>query len=202
MSSILCLVIVFAIVLVTIESFTLNMKQFSRTEILEPFRQGNALKIISGLNNYDAAVVKNVAWAANHGGASCVDIACNPELVRIAKSVCKNIPICVSSVKPSDFVEAVNAGADMVEIGNFDSFYGSDINFSSEDILNLTKETRRLLPDVVLSVTVPHVLSLAEQIDLAMKLENCGADIIQTEGKMVANVAGMGVQQLIEVSLS
>lgn len=31
-------------------------------------------------------------------------------------------------------------------------------------ILNLTKETKRLLPSVILSVTVPHTLSLPDQV--------------------------------------
>jgi len=171
----------------------------SREAVLRPFVQGKALKIISGLNNFDNNLVKNVAWAAQAGGASHVDIACDPVLVKLAKSV-SSIPVCVSSVKPADFVAAVEAGADMVEIGNFDSFYDQGINFSVQDIINMTKETRRLLPETPLSVTVPHTLALSEQILLAKQLEICGADIIQTEGKMGANPTTMGVQELIETA--
>jgi hypothetical protein len=177
------------------------MKQFSRQQVLNPFANGKALKIISGLQNFDSELVKSVSYAANYGGATHIDIACRPELVKAAKSQANDIPICVSSVKPSDFVDAVNAGADMVEIGNFDSFYDQGIQFSAEDVIALTKETRRLLPSIPLSVTIPHAMSISEQIALAKELESCGADIIQTEGKVASVTAGkLGVQELIEVA--
>jgi len=188
--------IVIALICFVVNTFALK---HSRESVLRPFVQGKALKIISGLNNFDTTLVTNVAWAAQFGGASHVDIACDPALVKIAKSV-SSIPVCVSSVKPIDFVAAVEAGADMVEIGNFDSFYGQGIKFSVEDIINMTKKTRQLLPSIPLSVTVPHTLALSEQIALAKQLEECGADVIQTEGKMGANPTTMGVQELIETA--
>lgn len=46
--------------------------------------------------------------------------------------------ICVSSVDPSRFRSAVQAGAKMVEIGNYDSFYEMGIEFSSEQVPTLT----------------------------------------------------------------
>lgn len=173
----------------------------SKTAVLRAFGEGNALKVISGLGNFDVANVKSVAWAANMGGASHVDIACDAGLVREARSVCGNVAICVSSVKPVDFVAAVAAGADMVEIGNFDSFYDQGLTFSAEDVVAMTVETRRLLPETPLSVTIPHTLTLSEQVTLARRLEEVGADIIQTEGKMSVRPTGsMGVQELIEVA--
>lgn len=183
------------------QAFSLHMRQFSRQEVLRPFVNGNALKIISGLQNFNADLVESVSFAANCGGASHIDIACRPDLVKAAKMQASNIPVCVSSVTPSEFVEAVRAGADMIEIGNFDSFYDQGIQFSSDDVIALTKETRRLLPSIPLSVTIPHSLSLAEQVALAKQLELCGADIIQTEGKVASVTAGkLGVQELIEIA--
>ncbi len=88
----------------------------------------------------------------------------------------------------------------MIEIGNYDFFYEEGAFFTAEDVVKMTKKTRELLPSTVLSVTIPHTLPLHEQIQLAKTLEDCGVDIIQTEGKVVANVAGMGVQQMIEIS--
>mmetsp|Transcript_4471 Transcript_4471/g.6697 ORF Transcript_4471/g.6697 Transcript_4471/m.6697 type:complete len:292 (+) Transcript_4471:40-915(+) len=178
---------------------SLSPTSISREAVLKPFTEGKAFKVISGLHNFDIDLVKNVAWAAENGGASHVDIACRPDLVRAAKSVC-SLPICVSSITPSAFVEAVDAGADMVEIGNFDSFYKEGRQFSAADILAMTSEVRKLLPTIPLSVTIPHTMSLSEQIVLAKDLQKCGADIIQTEGKFSANVAGMGVQELIEIA--
>ena len=195
-SQVSILLAIFAIILC--QTLALNVK-FSREMILKPFQNGNALKIISGLHNLDKINVKNVAWAANFGGASHIDIACDMELIKLVKSI-STIPICVSSVKPSDFVLAIEAGADMIEIGNFDSFYDFGINFTAEDIIEMTKTTRKLLPDTVLSVTIPHILNLSQQITLAKELESIGCDIIQTEGKMKSNINGLGIQELIELS--
>jgi len=171
--------------------------KITKDSILKPFYNKNAFKVISGLHNFDMDLVMNVAWAANHGGATHIDIACDPELVRIAKTV-SVLPICVSSVTPKDFVTAVEAGADMIEIGNYDGFYEKGITFSAADVVNMTKETRSLLPDIPLSVTIPHTLSLPEQVELAAELERCGADILQTEGKMGVNPSSMGIEELIQ----
>ena len=46
------------------------------------FAQGHALKIISGLTNFDLTNVLAVAKAAQQGGATFVDIAADADLVR------------------------------------------------------------------------------------------------------------------------
>lgn len=156
-----------------------------------------ALKIISGLNNFDLAHVMAVCKAAELGGATFVDIAADVEIIKAVKESI-NLPVCVSAVEPQLFVSAVEAGADLIEIGNFDSFYAQGINFSAEDVLSLTRETRTLLPNVLLSVTVPHTLPLDEQVELAQKLVVAGADIIQTEGGTSSNPNHSGILGLIE----
>lgn len=108
--------------------------------------------------------MKSVAGAANAGGATLVDIACSPELVEIARNA-GDVPVCVSAVDPAKFVAAVRAGADMVEIGNYDAFYAEGRIFSAEEVLALTVETReRFGASLPLSVTVPHTLPLDEQV--------------------------------------
>ena len=57
------------------------------------------LKVISGLNNFNAESVSRISKAAGLGGADLLDIACEPELVEIAVEA-SNIPVCVSSVEP------------------------------------------------------------------------------------------------------
>jgi hypothetical protein len=171
----------------------------SKTNVLQPFVQRNAFKVISGLKNLNQNVVLDVAWAASSGGASHVDIACDPALVQSVKRIC-TIPVCVSAVDPALFVDAVAAGADMVEIGNFDGFYDQGLIFTAEDVIKLTLKTRELLPTVPLSVTIPYHLNLPDQISLAQRLEECGADILQTEGKMGASPVGMGVRELIQLA--
>ncbi|KAJ4768793.1 hypothetical protein LUZ62_079168 [Rhynchospora pubera] len=165
--------------------------------VLQDFTHRRALKIISGLTNFDKDKVASVVIAADKGGATHVDIACDKDLVELALSL-TSIPICVSSVDPSSFLPAVEAGAQMVEIGNYDSFYDLGIQFSSDQILKLTRETRDILPYIALSVTVPHTLSLPDQVRLAEQLEQEGVDIIQTEGGKCSNPTKPGVLGLIE----
>ena len=157
----------------------------------------NALKVISGLNNLDRNRVCQVVKAAELGGATFVDIVADPELVCAARTLI-DLPICVSAVKPELFLPAVEAGADLIEIGNFDSFYAQGIRFEAAEVLALTKETRALLPNIPLSVTVPHILALTEQVELAEALVKAGADIIQTEGGTSTKPLSPGVKGLIE----
>ena len=127
------------------------------------------LKVISGLNNFNPESVFLISKAAGLGGADLVDIACEPKLVELAVEASK-IPVCVSSVEPKLFPQAVQAGASIIEIGNFDSFYPDGRFFSADEVLSLAIESRRLLPEVVLSVTVPHILPLDSQAQLALDL--------------------------------
>ncbi len=159
--------------------------------------QRNALKVISGLTNFDAQRVAAVVKAADRGGATFVDIAADAALVRMSKQL-TNLPICVSAVEPEKFVEAVAAGADLVEIGNFDAFYAQGRRFEAPEVLELTRQTRALLPQVTLSVTVPHILELDQQVQLAEALVAAGADLIQTEGGTSSQPTHAGVLGLIE----
>ena len=155
------------------------------------------LKVIAGLTNFDAASVERISRAAGLGGADLIDLACDPELVRRAAAV-SGLPICVSAVDPELFPAAVAAGAALVEIGNYDAFYPLGRLFDAAEVLELTRRTRALLPEVVLSVTVPHVLPLDQQEQLAIDLVEAGADLIQTEGGTSARPFSAGSLGLIE----
>jgi thiamine monophosphate synthase len=161
------------------------------------FDQSQVLKVISGLHNFDAKSVAATVKAADRGGATFVDIAADPDLVRLVRQL-TNMPICVSAVEPAQFVTAVKAGADLIEIGNFDSFYAQGRRFEAEEVLALTHETRSLLPHITLSVTVPHILTLDRQVQLAEDLVEAGADIIQTEGGTSSTPRSAGTLGLIE----
>jgi hypothetical protein len=157
----------------------------------------SALKVIAGLTNFDPASVERISRAAGRGGADLIDVACDPALVRLAAEV-SGLPICVSAVDPDLFPAAVEAGAALVEIGNYDAFYPLGRIFDAAEVLELTRRTRQLLPEVVLSVTVPHVLPLDQQEQLAIDLVAAGADIIQTEGGTSARPFSAGSLGLIE----
>ena len=156
--------------------------------------QRSTLKVIAGLMNFDAASVERVARAAGHGGADLIDVACDPALVTLAIEASAGVPVCVSSVEPEQFPAAVAAGAVMVEIGNYDAFYPQGRIFDAAEVLELTRRTREL----VLSVTVPHVLPMDEQEQLAIDLVAAGADLIQTEGGTSAKPFSAGSLGLIE----
>ena len=169
----------------------------NNSKLVQAFTTKQALKIISGLNNFDRDNVVAICQAAEMGGATFVDIAADASIIKaVRESV--TLPICVSSVEVDKFIEAVEAGADLIEIGNFDSFYAQGITFSAEDVLALTIQTRKALPEVTLSVTVPHILALNEQVELAKKLVKAGADIIQTEGGTSSQPQSSGILGLIE----
>jgi hypothetical protein len=159
--------------------------------------QRRLLKVIAGLTNFDAAGVTRIARAAGQGGADLIDIACDPDLVRAATAA-SGLPICVSAVDPELFPAAVEAGAVLVEIGNYDAFYPLGRVFDAAEVLELTRRTRALLGEVVLSVTVPHVLPMDLQEQLAVDLVASGADLIQTEGGTSARPFSAGSLGLIE----
>jgi putative N-acetylmannosamine-6-phosphate epimerase len=165
--------------------------------LIPAFEQGRALKIISGLTNFEPNRVLAVAKAAQGGGATFVDIAADADLVKLVRQHI-DLPICVSAVEPEQFLPAVSAGADLIEIGNFDAFYAQGIRFEADEVLRLTQRTRELLPNITLSVTVPHILALDEQVHLAEALVAAGADIIQTEGGSSSQPAHAGILGLIE----
>ena len=177
------------------KSMTISNQQWAHFQ--NALENGQALKVISGLTNLDRDNVAAVVQAASQGGATFVDIAADAELVRMVRQLIE-LPICVSAVEPKKFVNAVEAGADLIEIGNFDAFYTQGIRFEGPEVLALTQQTRKLLPDTLLSVTVPHILALDEQVQLAEQLVAAGADIIQTEGGTSSAPVHGGTLGLIE----
>ena len=168
--------------------------------IKDELRSKSLLKVISGLNNFEIQSVNLISQAASLGGADLVDIACKPELVESAINI-SSIPVCVSSVEPKLFIDSVKAGASLIEIGNYDTFYSKGINFSDDQVLNLAKESRDLLPNIPLSVTVPHTMPIDKQVDLAIKLVEEEVDIIQTEGGTSSNPYSSGIQGFFEKSV-
>ena len=166
-------------------------------ELKKALEQRRALKIISGLTNFDTSRVSAIVKAAQAGGATFVDIAASPSLVRQVRSLI-DLPICVSAVDAQLLADAVEAGADLVEIGNFDAFYAQGRRFEAPEVLELTQQTRSLLPDTTLCVTVPHILPLDEQVELAERLVEAGANLIQTEGGTSSHPTHPGTLGLIE----
>lgn len=152
----------------------------------QAFQSKTALKVIAGIDNTNVSQVIKIAKASQLANATYLDIAANVKLVKLIKSF-SNLPICVSSVDPIDMYNCISSGADLVELGNYDSFYKKGIYLNSDQILALFKEVRLLLPSIDICVTIPYYLDVFEQIHLAKKLDLLGANIIQTEG--MANIS-------------
>lgn len=156
-----------------------------------------AVKIISGIDNFDAESVKKVVMAASNSGASAVDICANPDIIAMARDL-TDIALFVSSVDPEELAHAVALGADAVELGNFDALYKKGVAFSASQVLNLAKRTKELIGDTFFCVTIPGELEIAEQVELARELETLGVDLIQTEGHFSKETPSNGVRGLIE----
>ena len=163
----------------------------------ESVRDHSLLKVICGLNNFNKSSVIKTAIAAREGAADLLDVACDPDLVGSAIEA-SGLPICVSAIEPALFANAISAGASMIEIGNFDSFYLKGRYFEASEVISLTRETRKLYPEIFLSVTVPHSLPFDQQSQLALDLVEIGADMIQTEGGTSADPLHAGNLGLIE----
>lgn len=170
---------------------------------IELFRQHltekRAVKVIAGIDNFDIENIKKVVMSAQESGASAVDICAKPEIISEIREM-TDMPIFVSSIVPSELVKAVELDADAIELGNFDVLYKKGISFSAEQVLSLVKETLDMLGDtrVFFSVTIPGELAIAEQIELARKLETMGIDLIQTEGHFSSSNISEGARGLME----
>lgn len=156
-----------------------------------------AVKIIAGIDNFDADRVKKVVVSASNSGASAIDICADPDIISMVRNM-TDLPLFVSSVDPEELAHAVALGADAVELGNFDALYKKGISFSAEQVLNLAKRTKELIEDTFFCVTIPGELEIAEQINLARELEAIGVDLIQTEGHFSNEAPSNGVRGLIE----
>ncbi len=162
---------------------------------IEMFRQAliekRAVKVISGINNFDMERIEMIISSAIEAKATAVDVAARKEIIEMARKMIlesnSDTMLMASSIVPMELAEAVNLyGVDAIELGNFDALYKEGISMSSLDIINLVSETIALLEErrseILFSVTIPGSLEISEQISLARKLEEMGIDLIQTEG--------------------
>ncbi|MBR3890427.1 DUF561 domain-containing protein [bacterium] len=165
----------------------------------QALREKRAVKIISGINNFDADKVKNVVIAAEKAGASAVDICADREIISMVKSM-TDIPIFVSSIKPQDLAMAIAMGADAIELGNYDALYKNGISMSGSQVMSIVKETMSLInkENIFFSVTIPGEIEISEQIAIARELETMGIDLIQTEGHYSNTNIPSGVRGLVE----
>lgn len=148
------------------------------------FSRKYPLKVIAGLDNFDIENVLAITEAANLGGVSLLDICSDNKIIRAVKKN-TSLPICVSLTNFYLVEAAIESGADVIELGNFDSLYHRGIHFGPQDIIEMTRKLKDLYPMLILSVTIPHTLPVNQQINLAKNLEILGVNIIQTEASII-----------------
>ena len=157
--------------------------QLFNKQLENVFNNKKVVKIISGIDNLNISNILQYIRACEISKATYVDIVANPEIVSFIKRI-TNLPICVSSINIIALYNSVLAGADLIEVGNFDVFYSKGIFLSPQQIVNISQQIRLLLPNIDICVTIPYIFTLNQQIELALKLEDIGINIIQTEGKI------------------
>lgn len=164
-------------------------------------QEKRAVKVIAGIDNFDIENVKKVVAAATQAGASAIDICASEEIYAVARQLTE-LPLFVSSIVPEELAQAVKIGADAIELGNFDALYRKGVRMGADEVLELATRTMSLInkSETFFCVTVPGHISVAEQIDLARKLEEIGIDMIQTEGAATTNAQSEGARGLIETA--
>lgn len=164
-------------------------------------KEKKAIKVIAGIDNFNLENIKKVVNAADQANASAVDISYGKEIFDLVSQI-TDLPIFVSSIVPEELSEAVEYGADAIEIGNYDVLYRKGTKISAERVLNIVNETLSLLNgrEVFISVTVPGHIEVSEQIALANELEDLGIDLIQTEGAATVTAQSAGARGLLETA--
>nr|YP_009402793.1 hypothetical protein [Compsopogon caeruleus]ARX96142.1 hypothetical protein [Compsopogon caeruleus] len=127
--------------------------------------------------------VQNIIKASEIAQATYIDIAADTNIIFLASQF-THLPLCISSIIPDQIYKCVDIGIEIVEIGNFDAYYNKGMIFNVKDIKNLSRTIRRRLPNIHLCVTLPYIISIKEQIELAKYLEFIGVNSIQIEGNI------------------
>ncbi len=172
---------------------------------IETFKQHlnekRAVKVIAGIDNFNIENIKQVVCAAEQANASAVDVAYSEDIIRITKEI-STLPIFVSSIEPIELANAVELGADAIEVGNYDVLYKNGTRITAEKVLSIVKETQALLKgkQTFISVTVPGHIDINEQIKLANELEELNIDLIQTEGSATVSTSNSGARGLLETA--
>ncbi|MFN8614660.1 MAG: DUF561 domain-containing protein [Vampirovibrionales bacterium] len=143
------------------------------------------LKVIAGIHNLDVASVRQIAQAANQAHAHALDVAADPAIVSMARAEFTGI-LFASSVSPQALAEAVQYGADVVELGNFDALYKAGAFLTASQVYELTEQTvqavKAINPQAGICVTIPGHLDATSQERLAHDCQLLGVDLLQTEG--------------------
>lgn len=154
------------------------LKKFQLKKILE---SKQFFKVIAGMENFDQDNIKAVVNAANLGHAHAVDISADSENIVWVKENHTRLIVFVSSLSINMLENAKFWGADVLELGNFDSLYAQGKSISKEEVISLTRELRAVASETPICISIPGNLSIDEQVFLAVQVQAAGADLLQIE---------------------
>jgi hypothetical protein len=150
--------------------------------LFQALSQGRLVKAIAGIGNSNKAHVLALAEAANASQSLALDVQATPALVKAVRHVFDGV-LFASSLDPQQLAQAIQAGADVAELGNYDELYTRHQYISAESVLSLAEIALSVLPKHgLLCVTVPGHLHADCQVELAQRLEAMGVHMLQTEG--------------------
>ena len=144
------------------------------------FERSPFLKVIAGIENFDAESIRAVATAAD-GVADAIDLSADEAAVRWVNAH-TGLTVFVSSLDPALLAQAVEWGTDWVELGNFQPIYDRGALINPAMVMDWTRQLQSLVQGRArICVTIPGILSVAEQVELARQIQAAGADLIQIE---------------------
>jgi hypothetical protein len=165
----------------------LSMTTDRVSQVAAALQQRRLLKAIAGINNGVLHRIEALVRTANRVAATqpamqlAVDMQADAALVAAIRPQ-TTLPLFASSVSPQALAQALAAGADVAELGNYDALYTDGQFFDAAQVLELTQQTLALLPAQRLCVTVPGHLHRDAQARLAQQLTALGVLSLQTEG--------------------
>lgn len=187
------------------------MMRLSAQRFQRALQARKGFKVISGIANFDVASVMTLVRASKNAcrdmDGLALDVAASQEIIHAVRAEFDGM-VFASSVVVSELVDAVAAGADGVELGNFDALYAKGYYIDAAEVLALAQETIQALAGrALVCVTVPGHLNQDTQVKLAQDLEALGVDLIQTEGaarllSQTPQVKSLSASEKAEMTLS
>jgi thiamine monophosphate synthase len=159
------------------------------------------VKAIAGIQTQDRDTILAVVQATEQSTAQAVDIPMlDAALVSQARALTQKL-LVVSAMDVQALVSAAQAGADVLELGNYDALYAEGQFISAAQVLETTQALGQALQQEGLSagisVTIPGYLSAQEQTLLAQAVAQVPQVVaLQTEGALRQLSAEPQVQSL------
>jgi hypothetical protein len=140
------------------------------------------VKAIAGIANKNVESVARLARVAELAGVQALDVFANVACVKVAREAFSG-QLFASAVSAEDLRLAVEAGADVAELGNFDDMYAHGDFITAAEVMTLAQESLDALAGKApLCVTIPGHLSRPTQVEMLHALADMGVAMVQTEG--------------------